>query len=345
MFGSKVVQRLAPLLMVASLAAGCVTIGATVAELPPATSAPVTPFATATASPAARSTAAPTSAPGMTPTPTPAPTPAMTPAPTPTASPSPTPRPTATRSPRRSPQPTSGASPTPHPTATPSPTDTPTPTPTDGLPTFTFKQAPDRLVGRVLDHGSRNDKVVALTFDDCYNTSDVRQIADILRSEGVGASFFPVGEAVKASPSLWRSIAADFSIGNHTMHHAVLTRLDYAGAYIEVGRAQQQIGEIIRRDPIPAFRPPDGSTNATVLQVANDLGLAIVKWDVDTRDWEKTTTADQIVARALKAQDGSIILMHAMRPSTIEALPLVIAGLRERGFEIVGVDQLLGLPW
>ncbi len=294
------------------------------------------------------STADPTASPlRLTPDPTSA-LPSLSTKPVTSATSAPTPKPTPRLTPRPTrkptPEPTPELTPEPTPAATPHPTPTPTPSPISPS-SHEYTPAPDALAGRLLRHGDRSKAWVALSFDDCYNTAAVRQIAAILREQAAPGAFFPVSDAVVASPGLWQSIAADFPVGNHTQHHAVLTRLDRNAILDEVAGAQELITRTLGRDPLPVFRPPDGALNATVMDAAQEMKLGVVTWDVDTRDWQRTTTAEDIINSALAARNGSVILMHAARQSTIEALPLVIAGLRERGFEIVGLDKLLGLPW
>ena len=73
-----------------------------------------------------------------------------------------------------------------------------------------------------------------------------------------------------------------------------------------------------------------------------------VTWDVDTIDWRPIVndppgpTADQIVAKVLdRAQGGSIVLMHLGGYETFEALPRVVAGLRDAGYALVSLDELI----
>ncbi len=70
-------------------------------------------------------------------------------------------------------------------------------------------------------------------------------------------------------------------------------------------------------------------------------------WDVDTIDWKRVEdggpTADEIVARVVsRARGGSIVLMHLGGYHTLEALPEVVQGLRDRGLEPVTLETMLG---
>ena len=62
---------------------------------------------------------------------------------------------------------------------------------------------------------------------------------------------------------------------------------------------------------------------------------------MDPRDWQKDDPNE--IARHVieKAENGAIILLHEGRQGTLEALPLIIEGLWEKGFEIVSLSELL----
>jgi peptidoglycan-N-acetylglucosamine deacetylase len=94
----------------------------------------------------------------------------------------------------------------------------------------------------------------------------------------------------------------------------------------------------------PLMRPPYGHANLATQSALTGLGLRIVKWDVDTRDWEAGVTWEMVRDTALTATNGSIVLMHDHQ-TTVDALPSIISGLRSRGFELVTVTELLDTEW
>jgi peptidoglycan/xylan/chitin deacetylase (PgdA/CDA1 family) len=69
-----------------------------------------------------------------------------------------------------------------------------------------------------------------------------------------------------------------------------------------------------------------------------------VSWDVDSADWDGRDP-DSIATTVLAgARPGSIVLLHdgmANRRSTVGALPAIISGLRDEGYELVTVSTLL----
>ena len=182
--------------------------------------------------------------------------------------------------------------------------------------------------------------VVALTFDDGYNAANVDRIRGILESEHVRATFFPTSNAVLKSPATWRRVAAaGFPIGNHTADHPDLVNVPYTEVVDQFTRSRRSVEQVIGRPTIPYARPPYGSVNRTVIRAAGAAGFrALVNWDTDTLDWRDGT--ELVVERGVSGHDGSIVLMHE-RASTVEALPLIIASYRERGFGFVTVPELL----
>ena len=178
---------------------------------------------------------------------------------------------------------------------------------------------------------------IALTFDDGPSTFTLR-ILSVLQQEGVRATFFEIGHQVQASPSLAREVSqAGDVIGNHTWNHPNLTLLAPSQVRWQLSRTSAVILRVTGVSP-RLFRPPYGAINATVREIARQLGLRPVLWSVDSLDWERPGVAT-IVSNVLNnARSGSIVLMHdggGDRSETVQALPNIINGLRQRGFIFV----------
>jgi peptidoglycan/xylan/chitin deacetylase (PgdA/CDA1 family) len=73
-----------------------------------------------------------------------------------------------------------------------------------------------------------------------------------------------------------------------------------------------------------------------VLAAIEELGYRHVGWDHDPRDWDEGRTVDELVAGV----GPGIVLLHAWPAVTADGLERVIADLRGRGAEFVGVDEL-----
>lgn len=64
-------------------------------------------------------------------------------------------------------------------------------------------------------------------------------------------------------------------------------------------------------------------------------------WDVDTNDWRKPGSS-VVAARAVNgAKPGSIILVHDIHASTVAAVDAIVKGLKNRGYELVTVSELI----
>lgn len=198
--------------------------------------------------------------------------------------------------------------------------------------------------GVLRKNGSRLEPTVALTFDDCYRSSNVEKIAGILRAQGAAGTFFPTGEAVDRAPQLWSQIGRDFPVANHTYTHPNLTKIAPEAIESQLVRTTNSIESATGRPMIPLMRPPGGYSDTTVRAVTKTLGLAVATWDIDTRDWENSPSAEVVRDRALTAKNGSVILLHD-GANVVQALPEIISGLRAKGYQLVSLDELLGIPW
>jgi peptidoglycan/xylan/chitin deacetylase (PgdA/CDA1 family) len=186
---------------------------------------------------------------------------------------------------------------------------------------------------------------------------DALAIVDWLVSHGVHASIFMTGAmADNSNTDAGRRVLAIveahpelFTLGNHSYTHSDFRDLSDAKVLDEIRRTEAAIAPYCTQDMRPFFRPPNGGYDADVLAAVGKAGYRYtVTWDVDTIDWRPIVndppgpTADQIVAKILaNAQGGSIILNHLGGYETYKALPRVVQGLRDKGYELVTLDELL----
>ena len=187
----------------------------------------------------------------------------------------------------------------------------------------------------------REEALVALTFNCAWEENDIPQLLDLLERENIKATFFLVGQWIERYPDSVRQIVdAGHEIGNHSYSH-----VDFVGAGEEVIRQQIEktdalIREVTGSDPVLA-RVPSGSYDSRVIRLLRQEGYEVIQWDVDSIDWKKPP-AEEITERILtKVQNGSIVLFHSGAATTLEALPDVIAGLREKGYCFTTVGDLL----
>jgi peptidoglycan/xylan/chitin deacetylase (PgdA/CDA1 family) len=186
---------------------------------------------------------------------------------------------------------------------------------------------------------------IALTFDSGWIAEYTPALLDILRAEGVLATFFHRGKWAEANPDLIRQMIEDgHLIGNHTYTHPHMDKLTTEAVVTEIEQAHKVLEELIGYSPW-LYRPPYGSCTPSIRRTLSQLGYThSVMWSIDTHDW-KDPGVNYIVRRVLdNAHDGAVVLMHVGAGQTVEALPQIIAELRCRGFEFVLIDEII-VPW
>ena len=182
---------------------------------------------------------------------------------------------------------------------------------------------------------------VALTFDDGPGDQTDRLLA-VLREKGVRATFFTIGKNVKANPGIVKKEAAEgHSVGNHSWDHPQLTKLTPEELRKELKNTSDSIVEAGAPAPV-LMRPPYGSSNAAVLKAIGENGMAETRWDVDTEDWKNKNAAVTTQRALAGARPGSVILMHDIHASSVDAVPGLIDQLRAKGYTLVTVPQLMG---
>ena len=184
-------------------------------------------------------------------------------------------------------------------------------------------------------------KCIALTFDDGPGAY-TQQLLDILASKGVKATFYLVGKQVAAYPDTTRNIAAaGHAIGNHTWGHPNLPTLSSADRLQQINSTSQAIIDAIGHGP-STMRPPYGAADAATLADLASVGLPVILWDVDSEDWKNRDAAKTTERVMATSRAGSIVLMHDIHASTIQAVPGIIDQLAAQGYTFVTVDQMLG---
>ena len=250
------------------------------------------------------------------------------------------------------------------PAATPLPTSVPTPTPSGCSAGHRVAAGSQQTFTLIPGAGH----AVALTFDMGGRLDPGIQILNFLIANHVCASIFPTGAMaqttagqavmaiIKAHPEL-------FEVGNHTMHHCDLVNggggsptsapgvtngaptADFIRT--ELTDAAAILKQYSGQDPIPYWRPPYGSINQVVRDAAASVGYTkTFLWDVDTIDWKPIAdggpTAEQIASKVIsRAVDGSVVLMHLGGYETLDALAIMVPGLRDRGLLLTSLSDLL----
>lgn len=179
---------------------------------------------------------------------------------------------------------------------------------------------------------------VALTFDDGPG-GDTARLLDELAAASAPATFFVLGSRVEAYPELAaREVREGHQLGNHSFDHPDLTTLDDEQLREQVQRTQDAIAAATGRR-VGMLRPPYGAYDERVQEL---VGLPLVFWSIDTLDWEEPGLDALLESAVAGAERGDIILMHDIHEPSVDAVPAIIAGLRDRGFALATVTGVTG---
>jgi peptidoglycan/xylan/chitin deacetylase (PgdA/CDA1 family) len=184
-----------------------------------------------------------------------------------------------------------------------------------GTCTYAALSAQSQIFGKVLI-APRSPNELALTYDDGPNDIVTERLLDILACYNTRATFFLIGNFVRQRPHIARAIAAaGHLIGNHTLTHPWLAWQSSARIRHELA-ACNTILEDTLGIPINFFRAPHGARRPAVLQIARDLGLTPVQWNIIAKDW-KPIGAEEIAALTIRGitrnqqqNRASNILLH-----------------------------------
>jgi peptidoglycan/xylan/chitin deacetylase (PgdA/CDA1 family) len=202
--------------------------------------------------------------------------------------------------------------------------------------------------GEIIWRVPTDRKVVALTIDDGPDPKYTPTVLAIARQKGIRLTFFLVGREVQAHPDLARrEVAEGHAIGNHTWDHPLLLRDTAVDDAAEIKRCGDVIEAVCGRRA-RLFRPPWGLWDDDAFVEAERQGYRMILWTVAV-EHHSAQTPEAMAQRVLqKVRPGTIILAHDGEPNgpidrskTMQALPLIIDRLRERGYRFVTVPELL----
>ena len=184
----------------------------------------------------------------------------------------------------------------------------------------------------------KNQKVVALTFDDGPNPATTNQALDTLSKYGIKATFFVLGKNVSGNEEILKRMKSDgHVIGNHSWSHPVLSKLSLDEAKKQITDTEDALTKVLGSSS-KLMRPPYG---AITDDSRNSLDLSFIMWDVDSLDWKSKNEASILTEIQRQVRNGSIILMHDIHAETVNALPKIIDYLKEQGYHFVTVPEML----
>ena len=181
---------------------------------------------------------------------------------------------------------------------------------------------------------------VALTFDDGPRQGTTDRLLDGLRQRGASATFFLIGSGIAGKEDLVKRMEAEgHQVGNHTWSHVRLQGADPATISKELQATDTLLKDLLGEGSY-WLRPPYGLMTPGTEQA---IPVPMVKWSVDPRDWESRNT-EQVVRSVLSSvKPNSIILLHDIYETSVEAALQIVDTLQQEGYQFVTVQELLAI--
>lgn len=217
-----------------------------------------------------------------------------------------------------------------------------------------FLSPPASGFGYFINHGPRDSRKVALTFDDGPSSPCTELLLETMRTLNVKGTFFCLGVNARYNPDiLLQTYHEGHVIGNHSGWHSRKEGLKPGSNNAHIIDGEQAISEILGVRPI-YYRPPWGWLTPWEGRRLTEAGYKVIGWDVYTLDWVIPEIDGLTLARDAyrDTKPGSIICFHDAKPweknwekpQTNRAVQALVPMLRDQGYEFVTVAELLGLP-
>ena len=235
---------------------------------------------------------------------------------------------------------------TPQVTATPKPeaTSKPTSEPEAANPQRAVTRPPATAAGfmPVFTKATTDEKIVAITVDDCFQAENLKQIVDKALEVGGKLTIFPSGQnVIKQAQSEILKYAWEngFELENHTYTHNGLFACSNEELAEEVYKQQLALSHILGVNYHCHFLRPRGGDargDQRMQMYAKQLGYYGIA------HWSASGSANNTkIAKAL--EPGAIYLFHTT-DKDLEKLLKFIPWVVEQGYQLVTLNEMFGYP-
>ena len=231
------------------------------------------------------------------------------------------------------------------PVPTPVPTPEPTPEPVQEAASLRALTRPTPTAQGFMPVFSKADteeKIVAITVDDCFQAENLQQIVDKAIEVGGKLTIFPIGQNVlkeKQSQILKYAWENGFELENHTFTHNGLFYATNEELADEIYQQQMALSYILGVEYQCHFLRPRGGDargDQRLQMYARQMGYyGIAHWSVSG------SSSDEKIAKGLKP--GAIFLFHTTNPD-LDKLLRFIPWVVEQGYQLVTLNEMFDYP-
>ena len=184
----------------------------------------------------------------------------------------------------------------------------------------------------------KEEKKIAITFDDGPHPQFTEQLLDGLKERGVQATFFVTGEHAELHPDIIERMNEEgHIIGNHTYSHMQLTKGNRDSFKDELIKTNQILNEITGEE-VMYVRPPYGTWDKSF---ETELNMIPVLWNIDPLDWCSQDVTGVVNKVMKEADENAIILMHDYYETSVTAALQIVDRLQEKGYTFVTIEEIM----
>ncbi|MFJ5028525.1 polysaccharide deacetylase family protein [Streptomyces sp. NPDC088560] len=178
---------------------------------------------------------------------------------------------------------------------------------------------------------------VNITIDDGPDPVWTPQVLQVLRENGVKATFCVIGPQAQAHPDLVRQVvAAGHRLCDHTVSHdTTMDKKSEAYQSQQILDAEQQITKASGGVRPMYYRAPGGAFTPYSRELAAAHGMRPLGWNVDSKDFERPGTQTIVATVRGELSNGPTILFHdagGERSQTVAALRILLPQLKQQGY-------------
>ena len=193
--------------------------------------------------------------------------------------------------------------------------------------------------------GNTQEKVIYLTFDAGYENGCTEKILDVLKKHDVPAAFFLVGNYIEKNADLVRRMVAEgHTVGNHTMHHPDMSKIEDKEAFAKELTDLEELYRSITGEELPKYyRPPKGVYSKDNLRYAKELGYKTVFWSLAYVDWNNDSqpSAETAFSKLIpRIHDGAVVLLHSTSQTNAEIMDELLTRWKDMGYRFESIDKL-----
>lgn len=193
-------------------------------------------------------------------------------------------------------------------------------------------------------NGPRDAPRVALTFHGQGEPALVRKLLSELASGGAKVTVLAVGAWLDVQPDLAKRVLdGGHELGNHTQNHLAIADLGADRALAEIQGCADRLAKLT--GSIGTWFRPSQTQHATPLieTLAVKVGYrTCLSYDVDSLDFTDPGAAAVVRNTLRSIRNGSVVSLHFGHAGTVEAMPELLDGLRQRGLAAVTMTELMG---